>query len=292
MLMAMPSAPASGGPDRAVAPRQLIVTLYGLYARHDNGWFSVSVLVRLLAETGVEEAAVRSSISRLKRRGLLRAAAVDGAAGYELSEVGRAILAEGDRRIFDRSRAGAADGWLLAVFSVPEARRDLRHLLRTRLRWLGFGTAAPGVWIAPAHLHDQTRDVLLRHGLSAYVDLFQARYLEFADLREQVASWWDLADLQALYQSFIDSYGPVLRRWRRRSQVRASAQTFTDYVTMVTDWRRLPFLDPGLAPEVLPSDWHGARAADIFEQLRALLADQAQQFVQDVVDSGPVREVG
>ena len=33
------------------------------------------------------------------------------------------ILAEGDRRIFDRPRASAADGWLLAVFSVPEQER-------------------------------------------------------------------------------------------------------------------------------------------------------------------------
>lgn len=292
MLLVMPSAPPPGGPDRAAAPRQLIVTLYGLYARHDSGWLSVSALIRLLAETGVEEAAVRSSISRLKRRGLLQAATVEGTAGYGLSELGRQILAEGDRRIFARTRATVADGWLLAVFSVPESQRDLRHLLRTRLRWLGFGTAAPGVWIAPAHLQAQTREVLLRHDLTQYVDLFQAGYLAFADLTVQVATWWDLPELQRLYQSFIDGYGPVLQRWRRRAVVPASAQTFADHVTMVTAWRRLPFLDPGLPPEVLPADWHGARAADIFVELGALLAEAAEQYVRDVVGSGAVRSGG
>ncbi len=289
MLLAMPAAPPPDALDRVAQPRQLIVTLYGLYARHDSGWFSVSALIRLLAETGVEEAAVRSSISRLKRRGLLRSESVGGTAGYGLSELGRQILAEGDQRIFARPRAGVEDGWLLAVFSVPESERDMRHLLRARLRWLGFGTAAPGVWIAPAHLQAETREVLGRHDLARYVDLFEASYLAFGDLRTQVTRWWDLPELQDLYQSFIDGYGPTLRRWRRRVDVPASSQTFADYITMVTAWRRLPFLDPGLPAEVLPPDWHGTRAADIFAELGSLLAAGAEQFVESVVRNPPVR---
>ena len=45
-------------------------------------------------------------------------------------------------------------------------------------------------------------------------------------------------------------------------------QAFADYVRVLTAWRRLPFLDPGLPPELLPADWHGARAAELFGQLR------------------------
>ena len=52
-------------------PRALIVTIYGLYARETGGWLSVAALIRLMAELGVDEAAVRSSISRLKQRGIL-----------------------------------------------------------------------------------------------------------------------------------------------------------------------------------------------------------------------------
>ena len=80
----------------------------------------------------------------------------DGAAGYALSALGRGILAEGDRRIFDRPRARLGDGWLLAVFSVPEPERRRRHTLRSRLTWLGFGTVSAGVWIAPGHLAGET----------------------------------------------------------------------------------------------------------------------------------------
>ena len=45
-------------------PRQLIVSVYGLYARDADGWLPVAGLVRLLAELGVGPQAVRSSISK------------------------------------------------------------------------------------------------------------------------------------------------------------------------------------------------------------------------------------
>src|SRR5690348_13165670 len=161
---------------RTVQPRQLIVTVYGLYARAEGGWMSVASLVSLLADLGVDEPAVRSSISRLKRREILRASRRAGAAGYELSPAAQAILTEGDHRIFRRERARLADGWLLAVFSVPETERNKRHVLRSQLARLGFGTAAPGVWIAPAHLHDATVGALRRLGLDGYADLFRAEH--------------------------------------------------------------------------------------------------------------------
>ena len=54
-------------------PRQLILSLYGLYAREEGNWLSVASLIALMADLGVDSAAVRSSVSRLKRRGVLEA---------------------------------------------------------------------------------------------------------------------------------------------------------------------------------------------------------------------------
>lgn len=261
-------------------PRALIVTIYGLYAREVGGWLSVGALIRLMGGLGVEEPAVRSSISRLKRRGILGARRVDGVAGYALSEHAREILAEGDRRIFERPRADAHDGWVMAVFSVPEAERQKRHTLRSRLSWLGFGTVAAGVWIAPAHLEGETRDVLERTQLTAYVRLFRADFLGFGDLREQVRSWWDIEGLEKLYDEFATAHAPVLARWRGR--VDDDEAAFADYVRTLTFWRRLPFLDPGLAPELLPQPWQGARAADIFVALQDRLSGAARRYVASV----------
>jgi phenylacetic acid degradation operon negative regulatory protein len=273
--------PDESGEPRSPRPRALIVTIYGLYARDSDGWLSVASLIRLMADLGADEPAVRSSISRLKRRGLLDPSRVNGAAGYGLSVAGWQALAEGDRRIFSRPRARLSDGWLLAVFSVPEAERKQRHALRSRLSWLGFGTVSAGVWIAPGHLAGETQDVLERSGLAGYVALFRADYLAFGPVTGQLGRWWDTDRLQRMYAEFREVYGPLLRRWDDGSGG-SDAAAFTTYVRALTDWRRLPFLDPGLPAELLPTHWQGAQAADLFAQLRTHLEDPAHRHVRAI----------
>lgn len=264
---------------RGHTPRALIVTVYGLYAREAGGWMSVASVIRLMSRFGVDGPSVRSAVFRLKRRGLLTSEKKDGVAGYALSDDGLAVLAEGDRRIFERRRATLDEGWLLAVFSVPESEREKRHQLRSRLAWLGFGTVSAGVWIAPSHLLQETRDVLTRHGLASYVNLFQSHHVGFEDIAGQAPAWWDLTRLQGLYQEFLDRYGPVLERYEEGGNL-DTALVFTDYIGALTDWRRLPYSDPGLAFEVLPSDWNGVRAADTFFELHERLAKPAHEFVE------------
>jgi phenylacetic acid degradation operon negative regulatory protein len=274
--------PGGDATARSARPRHLIVTVYGLYARSDGGWLSVAALIRLLAELGVDESAVRSAISRLKRRGILEARRQEGSAGYQLSAEALAILREGDARIFRRRRAALADGWLLAVFSVPEAERQRRHVLRSELTRLGFGMVAPGVWIVPAHPDDTTAETLRRLGLDAYADLFHADHLAFGDPAGKMHRWWDLDELERRYEAFIQAYEPTLRRWEREPEA-GEREAFADYVRAVTDWRQFPYLDPGLPTELLPRGWAGTRAAEQFFALRALLEQPARAYVQQVI---------
>lgn len=266
------------GPGPVVQPRSLIVTVYGAYARETGGWLSVRLVVRLLAELGVEEAAVRSSVSRLKRRGLLEQERRDGVVGYALSSSAREILVAGDRRIFGTDRSALADGWVLVVFSVPETERASRHVLRSELAALGLGTVASGVWIGPARLADDVRHALDRLRLTGYADVFTADHVAFGDLRARVAQWWDLPALEQHYGTYLQRWSPVLAAWRRRRTVQA-APAFCDYVRTLTDWRRLPYLDPGLPVEALPARWRGSRAAEVFFGLREVLAEPAHDHV-------------
>ena len=215
------SEPGADATARSARLRHLIITVYGLYARHDGGWLSVATLIRLLADLGIDEPAVRSAISRLKRRGILQSRRNGGAAGYQLSAGALAILREGDARIFRRRRATPADGWVLAVFSVPESERHRRHVLRSELTRLGFGMVAPGVWIVPAHPHDSTAETLRRLELDAYADLFRADHLAFGDPAAKIRQWWDLDELERHYESFIRAHEPALRAFEARSARRA-----------------------------------------------------------------------
>jgi phenylacetic acid degradation operon negative regulatory protein len=263
-------------------PRQLIVSLYGLYARQHDNWLSVATVVRLMADLGVDDQAVRSSISRLKRRGLLEAVRVGGAAGYALSPLAREILADGDARIFGRRRATLADGWLLVCFSVPESERDKRHQLRTQLTRLGFGTVTPGVWVAPGNLEAETNQMLARLDVREYSEVFRGQHVAPGDLAEQVRRWWDLASLEQLYAAFLDRYRPVRQRWSR-GPVTDTRAAFADYVEMLTAWRRLPYADPGLPLDLLPDGWSGVAAEELFTSLRETLAAPASAHALTVL---------
>jgi phenylacetic acid degradation operon negative regulatory protein len=265
----------------AAQPRQLIVTIYGLYAREQPNWLPIAAVVRLMSDLGVDGQAVRSSISRLKRRDTLRSLRIEGAAGYELSPSMLAAMRAGDRRIFGETPANLADGWVQVVFTVPEAERGKRHELRTRLARLGFGPVAPGVWLAPGALAAEVREVLAREQLAGYVDLFSGQYLGYAELSQRVRDWWDLDDLAAKYARFVTHYGPVSRRLARSTPT--AAEAFAEYVQLVTAWRRLRYLDPGLPAEVLPARWEGIPAAALFGELRQSLRAPAHQHAMDAI---------
>ncbi|MBC3981892.1 PaaX family transcriptional regulator [Streptomyces sp. AC536] len=301
-------------------PRSLIVTYYGAYGRGAGGepeTVPVAALIRLLGAVGVDPPSVRSAVSRLKRRGLLVAAkTARGAAGYAPSPDAVQLLDDGDRRIYGRlgayrlttrpagapdasdapDAADAADApgaagvpgggaaapgdWLLAVFSVPEHERNKRHLLRSRLARLGFGTAAPGVWIAPAHLYEETRHTLRRLGLDGYVDLFRGAHAGFEATADAVRRWWDLEALAARHHAFLATHEPVLRRWSRRTTV-PPADAYRDYLLALDSWRALPYADPGLPPALLPKDWPGERSARVFAGLHERLRDAGAAFARD-----------
>jgi phenylacetic acid degradation operon negative regulatory protein len=162
---------------------------------------------------------------------------------------------------------------------VPESERQKRHALRSRLSWLGFGTVSAGVWIAPGHLAEDAEAVLLRDGLDPYVDLFRAEYVAFGDPAHKVAQWWDLESLEELYTDFLEVHEPVRQSWAAEREVAPGPTAFADYVRALTSWRRLPYLDPALPTDLLPSAWSGTRAADTFFALHHLLARPAHDFV-------------
>ncbi len=269
----------AGGRDTRLA--QFIITIFGLCARAEGNWLSVASVVALMADLGAEGQAVRSSISRLKRRGVLVSERHGGAAGYSLAPQTLEVIAEGDIRIFHRTRATEDDGWVVVVFSVPETEREKRHSLRTTLTRLGFGTAAPGVWVAPGNLVRETEQTLQRRGLSSYVDLFRGRHLGFGDPREKVTTWWDLDELTALYTEFLQQYRPVL--YRVTSETVTAREAFQLYVPMLTQWRRLPYRDPGIPLSLLPPAWQGEAAGTLFDQLNEVLNPLAHKHALAVI---------
>jgi phenylacetic acid degradation operon negative regulatory protein len=262
-----------------------ILTVFGVYGRPAGKAIAVSALVRLLAELDAEPSSVRSSISRLKKRGVLVSKKTSAGNGYALFDGLEPHMQAGDERIFLPHSARPDDPWVLVSFSVPESERQKRHKLRTGLARMGFGAVNAGLYIGPARLRADAAKYIGEHRLWRYVELFIGQPDGLGDIRAKVQQWWNLQALAREYRAFVDAYRPDAEKWRTHPHEDAAAAraAFKLYVPMLTQWRRLPFLDPGLSAELLPTHWIGAAARQVFDDLNRRLKPLSARYFDEVL---------
>lgn len=282
-------------PAPALPQQQLILTIYGLYGRQAGGQLPISVLIQMLGDLGYDAPAVRSAVSRLKAKGVLASVTGGGLARYELSEASLKLISEGDERIFAPARFNPGAPWVLAIFSVPESKRERRHQLRAELTRLGFGSMGAGVWIAPSGVREGAQQRLEARGLDKYVEFFTGDYSSESDMRSKVAQWWDLEALGSQISQFMDTFGGSLEEWTAlvgedpdaafaASSPELRRNAFRYYIPMLTLWRRLPYRDPGLPLEYLPVGWQGPEARRIFFGVHRLIGPMAESYAMSLVE--------
>lgn len=267
---------------RATRPQSLIITIYGAYSRPLGGWLSVAALLELLQAVDIDEAAGRGALSRLKRRGILLAERHGAAAGYALAPGTRLAFDLGDARVLERRTPPPDRGWVLAAFSIPEASRDIRYRLRSRLARVGFSQVTGGLWIAPRQLEPDLRNVVESLGLTDLVSVFTAEHMGFTATAQAVAQWWDLPAIGASYAAFTREYGPLAASLAHRRTDPDPERAFADYTRVLTAWRPIPYVDPGLPAAYLPASWPGMRATEAFFAVHDRLARPAMAFAREV----------
>src|SRR3712207_6541846 len=157
--------PAPAGAHR---PQSLLLSFFGALVL-DAGLPPLPsvTLLDLLADLGVAEAAGRATLKRMTQRGLLSRGQVGRTAEYALTPLADDVLREATGRVSSPTPFEHPEGeWTLLIYSVPESRRDLRHRVRARLTWAGFGGLRDGLWIAPG-----TVDVVAVLGRSDLADV-------------------------------------------------------------------------------------------------------------------------
>ncbi|HKU29852.1 MAG TPA: PaaX family transcriptional regulator C-terminal domain-containing protein [Arthrobacter sp.] len=264
--------------SRPGSTTSLLRTVIGLYLRDAGGWMSTKHLVVLMAALDVAPAITRTALSRLKKKGVVVPQVRHGAAGFVITEGAAAMLARGDRRIFNPRSMSAGDRWCLVSFSIPEKEREKRHQLRRRLHWVGCGMVASGLWISPDFLRDEVEEILQDLGVRGKATMFTADTPQVGgSLREAAAAWWDLDAVAELHRDFIGRFASG-----QDPSAEASAETFATFVRCIDHWRTIPYLDPGLPPEFLPTDWPGAEGTNVFRRIVSISSQPSREFVRSV----------
>src|SRR5262245_22476329 len=176
--------------------RSFLLTVLGEHVlpRGEPVW--TAALVRTLGLLGVAEKAARQALARAAAGGWIMSRRHGRLARWELTEAGRRLLSDGARRIYSFGDDGAAwDGrWLVLLVSIPASRPELRHQVRTRLAWAGFGPLASGTWLSPhTDREAEAGRILAELGLGGTSMSFIASYGGIGAQADIVARAWDLA---------------------------------------------------------------------------------------------------
>ncbi len=277
--------------SRPVRTQFLIFTLIGEYILDRAGQIWTSSLLELMASLGVSERAVRSTLSRITRKGWLVSQMHGRHSRYTLTPKGKALLERGRQRIFEPAYNDWNENWHLIVYSLPEKKRQKRHALRKQLAWLGFGRLAPGTWLSAHNRPAEMKDLLTELEVEKYVDLFSGLYLGPSTTHEMVRRCWDLAGLESQYQEFVDRYRPQYLRCLRSDNGRdfmTPEECFVERFWLIEEFQSFPLRDPNLPSVLLPPNWVGYEARRVLEDYHHLLGTYANQYVDKVLEAGHI----
>ncbi len=257
--------------------RSALFDLYGDHLRARGSQAPVASLVRLLAPLGIAAPAVRTAISRLVRQGWLAPVKLPGGPGYLLTPRAGQRLDEAADRIYRRRDAGWDGQWhLLICPRIPE--RSRRERVRAALRYLGYAPLGDGTWISPRG-SVELEPLLVAERLAA--TQFRASYQ--GDPGELLARAWDLGQLAddyrrwlAMATSLLATAGPGV----------SDEAVFALRSTLVHEWRKFLFRDPGLPAALLPESWPGHEARHLFHTESARLLPPAARFVDRWLEAG------
>jgi phenylacetic acid degradation operon negative regulatory protein len=270
--------------------QDMVFTLYGDYIRHRGGEAWTGSLIELLALFGLSGQAVRSTLSRMSRKGWLESRRVGRYSFYSQTPKLLRLLEEGAQRIF-QPRHDPWDGyWYLLTYSIPESKRHLRRRLRKRLLWLGFGALHHATWISPRDLQAEVGQITDALRARPYVEFFAAEHRCFASDQEIVARCWNLDQLNDYYATFISRYEPPFREHQARLAAGDSLEPrecFVQRFMLIHEYRFSPYVDPNLPLELLPDDWLGERATRLFQQYHNLLDQKAEAYLDSVLAKAP-----
>jgi phenylacetic acid degradation operon negative regulatory protein len=255
----------------APAARSLLLTVLGEYVlpRGESVW--QETLVASLVSLSYTEHAARQALARSTRDGWLTTERHGRRARLALTDRAAALLRTGAERIYTFGQAWQWDGrWLLVVLRVPEQRREVRHQLRTRLAWAGLGSLGGGVWLTPHVEREQELAAAINDEPAADASSFVAELGTLGRPEELVSAAWDLDEVRAQYDSFIDDFASVCAS--------TGAECFRNQTLLVHAWRKFPFLDPDLPESFLPDAWPRGRAHELFADRHARWADPARGY--------------
>lgn len=275
--------------------KSLVMTVFGDAIVPHGGLAWLGSLIDLLAPFGVNDRLLRTSVFRLAQEGWLVSQRDGRRSHYTITPAAAQRFARAFRRVYAAPNVHWHGSWTF-VLGTNGLTTAERAALRKELLWEGYSVVAPGIAGHPAGDAEALDDLLGRLDMRGKVYVVQAAQLpgvQGKPLADLIAEGWDLRQVAAGYQRFIDQFAPL--RAMLSGDV-TPERAFVVRTLLIHAYRRVQLHDPQLPVELLPEPWPGAAAYELARELYLLTHVPAGEHVlealrreqPDVAGAGPV----
>ena len=202
----------------------------------------------------VNELVIEAAIDRLTR---------NRRAFFRLTSAGREILL---KNLHPEARQGQWDRrWRIVIINkIGVALRPLQR----ELDRLGYRRLSRGVYLSAANVSVQTREILMKNRWLNQAAVIESRGIVGSDDQILARNLWRLEAIGEEYDQFITLAQRLLSSSRRNLVLLQQAKF--GFKSVFDAYLKLVCLDPGLPKALLPPNWRGEEAKNLFFRLVAL----------------------
>lgn len=233
----------------------LIVTIYGDIVVPRGGVLWMGSLIEICAQFGITETQVRTAVSRLVNAGRIVGIRDGRRSYYQLADSAREEFDLAARLLYEP--IPPSNGW--TILHAREAGAET-------LRHAHFAALGNGLFIRPNHTHLAPTPA----GIAFNATLVQGA----TDVLELVHSLWPLDAYTAEYRSFIARFSPFVEQLQDGHYTQTKDHVFIRLL-LVHLYRHVLLADPLLPTEIMPPNWLGPAARQLFANAYLALSEQA-----------------
>lgn len=159
--------------------------------------------------------------------------------------------------------------WTMVIFDIPERDKKARDVLRYQLQKRGFGMMQGSVWVKPFDVSGEIRNFIRAKNLQWRVKVLTFN-MRHQDEKEAIHRIWKMDRLNNEYKEFIQTTKKNFKNIKNHPfKKRKTLYRALDLLARIAEKDYLPIYenDPQLPSSLLPTNWAGKRAYNIYRQL-------------------------
>lgn len=259
----------------------LITTVFGDAIAPRGGTVWLGSLIRAMANFGISERLVRTSVFRLAKDGWLQSRQVGRRSYYSLTDEGRERFALATHRIYGEPVEEWDGKWCLLLLSGLDT--QTKDVVRKECGWLGFGPLSANVLAHPTPDIADLDVTVRRLGVAETLVVMRGQTIRGDGAMRQLArNSWNLDDIDQRYAEFVQRYRPVYKALSGKTKL-DDKSAFLIRTLLIQEYRKVLLRDPWLPTELLPAGWHGAMAYQLCRNLYRAVHTRADAYLDEVM---------